>query len=275
MTADLDLSPEAVERLLSLPRLYLDDEGDLCCARNGYNLVACPAVGDQPTDDLLNPDMWEAIPQYQALACALAADNERLTVEIDRLAAALDEMTRRRNAWREKAAGYDELRASVRAGIEQAGGRNLSRVFLRGALVESEKSLAEAVAENARLRAERDEQRERAEEAESEITRAQEQVSAEFEGDCWKTLRNLLDRTGFDWSGYSEDGVTASDAQEWIVEELDRLEAELASAWQAGAEAMRDAAVASCADSWDDSAWSFVDRIRALPLPGQTKEDET
>lgn len=79
-------------------------------------------------------------------------------------------------------------------------------------------------AENARLRTERDKQRERAEEAESEITRTQEQVSTEFEGDCWKTLRKLLDRTGFDWSEYSEDGVTADDAYQWIVDELDRLE---------------------------------------------------
>lgn len=96
-------------------------------------------------------------------------------------------------------------------------------------------------AENARLRAERDEQRERAEEAESEITRAQEQVSAEFEGDCWKVMRNLLDRTDFDWPQYGDYGVTADDAHRWIVEELDRLEAERDAAWQAGAVAMREA----------------------------------
>ena len=140
-------------------------------------------------------------------------------------------------------------------------------------------------AENARLRAERDEQRDRAEEAESEITRAQEQVSAEFEGDCWKAMRNLLDRTGFDWSEYSEDGVTASDAQEWIVEELDRLEADRGAAWKAGAEAMREAAASvasnACLVPPDggnpteeerlvcEEAWR---RIRALPLPGQPKE---
>ena len=83
MTADLDLSPEAVERLLSLPRLYLDHEGDLCCERTGDNLVACPAVGDQPTSGLLNPDMWEAIPQFQTLARTLAAENTRLRAERD------------------------------------------------------------------------------------------------------------------------------------------------------------------------------------------------
>ena len=140
-------------------------------------------------------------------------------------------------------------------------------------------------AENARLRAERDEQRERAEEAESEITRAQEQVSDEFEGDCWKAMRNLLDRTGFDWSDYSEDGVTASDAQRWIVEELDRLEAERDAAWQAGAVAMRakatdradEIAVSMFVQQTGGAAQYFANRsdmaefiaraIRALPIP--------
>lgn len=124
MTADLDLSPEAVQRLAKV------------CCETGSNYMTAS--------------------QAPAVMRALAAENERLAVEIDRLAAALDEMTRRRNAWREKAAGHDDLRAAVRAGIEQAGERNLPRVFMRGALAESEQSLAEARAENARLRAERD-----------------------------------------------------------------------------------------------------------------------
>lgn len=55
--------------------------------------------------------------------------------------AQLSEMTRRRDEWRRKAEGYDELAAAVRAGIEEAGDRNLSRVFLRGALVDSERRL--------------------------------------------------------------------------------------------------------------------------------------
>ena len=55
-----------------------------------------------------------------------------------------------------------------------------------------------------------------------------------------------------------------------ILDELDRLRAERDAAWQAGA--MRSDAAASCAESWDDSASLFVDRIRALPLPGQPKE---
>jgi hypothetical protein len=68
--------------------------------------------------------------------------------------AALSEMTRRRDEWRAKAEGYDELANAVRAGIEEAGDRNLSRLFLRGALVDSEKRLADAEAERDALRAE-------------------------------------------------------------------------------------------------------------------------
>lgn len=124
-------------------------------------------------------------------------------------------------------------------------------------------------AENTRLRAERDEQRERAEEAESEITRAQEQVSAEFEGDCWKAIHNLLERTGFDWSEYSEDGVSASEAQRWIVEELDRLEAERDAAWQAGAEAMREEIAQWTVVYGFRDPLEIAYDIRALPLPGQ------
>ena len=106
--------------------------------------------------------------------------------------------------------------------------------------------------------------------------RAQEQVSAEFEGDCWKAMRNLLERTGFDWSEYSEDGVSASEAQRWIVEELDRLEAERDAAWQAGAEAMREAAAYEAWERWNDADAEITpdyiaDSIRALPLPGQPK----
>lgn len=138
-------------------------------------------------------------------------------------------------------------------------------------------------ADNAHLRAERDEQRERAEEAESEITRAQEQVSAEFEGDCWKVLRALLDRTDFDWPQYSEDGVSSDDAYQWIAEELDRLEAERDAAWQAGAEAMREAAaerltslaavLRKSENSYHQSqASAMLERagaIRALPIPSK------
>ncbi|VDS07529.1 hypothetical protein PARHAE_00706 [Paracoccus haematequi] len=56
----------------------------------------------------------------------------------------LYEMTRRRDEWKRKAEGCDELAAAVRAGINDAGERNLSRVFLRGTLVDSERRLKDA-----------------------------------------------------------------------------------------------------------------------------------
>lgn len=188
MTADLDLSPEAVER-----QLFGQERQDQ---------VSHYDRGRAAGRDEALSEVAPLIRKLSEQTSALASENERLTVEIDRLAAALDEMTRRRDAWREKAAGHDDLRAAVRAGIEQAGDRNLSRVFLRGALAESEQSLAEARAENARLRAERD------------------------------------------------------------------------AAWQAGAEAMREAA-ASVADDcckFGESPGAFSERIRDLPLPGRPKE---
>lgn len=55
----------------------------------------------------------------------------------------LAEMTRRRDEWRAKAEGYDDLRAAVRKGIAGAGDRNLSRVFLRGAMVELQAQVAD------------------------------------------------------------------------------------------------------------------------------------
>jgi len=64
--------------------------------------------------------------------------------EVIRLRAELAEMTRRRDEWSAKAKGYDALRAAVRARMAQAGSRSFSRVALRGALVESERSLSAA-----------------------------------------------------------------------------------------------------------------------------------
>lgn len=57
-----------------------------------------------------------------------------------------DEARRRRDEWRKKAEGFDALQSAVRQGIDEAGDRNLSRVFLRGALVVSEKERDAAIA---------------------------------------------------------------------------------------------------------------------------------
>jgi hypothetical protein len=64
------------------------------------------------------------------------------------------------------------------------------------------------------LRSERDEALNRVEELEG----YGEDVAAEFEKDCWKAMRSLLDECGFDWSG--GEAVTAEDARETIREEL-------------------------------------------------------
>lgn len=165
----------------------------------------------------------------------------------------------------------------------ERGFHGLAEVFdgeTRAILVNTAATLRALAAENARLRAEADNQRMRAEEAESENTRAQEQVSAEFEGDCWKVLRALLDRTDFDWPQYGDDRVTADDAYQWIVEELERLEAEHDATWQAGAEAMRESAISAVnataapivGTPYSAGGRVFADAIRALPLPDQSKE---
>lgn len=71
----------------------------------------------------------------------------------DQLRAQLVEMTRRRDAWRDKAAGFDVLAAAVRRGVADAGPRNLPRVFLRGAVVEQEIRIEALETERDRLRA--------------------------------------------------------------------------------------------------------------------------
>ena len=63
--------------------------------------------------------------------------------EVIKLRDQLAEMTRRRDEWRAKAGGYDDLRAAVRKGIADAGDRDLSRIFLRGAMVEMQAQVAE------------------------------------------------------------------------------------------------------------------------------------
>jgi hypothetical protein len=61
------------------------------------------------------------------------------------------------------------------------------------------------------------ENREHAERIE-ELTRDAENVSAEFEGDCWVAMRGLLDHLGYDWS--HGESVTAQEAYDWIAQEL-------------------------------------------------------
>ena len=69
-----------------------------------------------------------------------------MAVRLSEMQAERDEARRRRDEWRKKAEGFDALQSAVRSGIDEAGDRNLSRVFLRGALVVSEKERDAAIA---------------------------------------------------------------------------------------------------------------------------------
>lgn len=57
-----------------------------------------------------------------------------------------------------------------------------------------------------------------------------EAVSAEFEGDCWKAMRSLLEHCKFDWLMVDTDGLQADAAKEYLLECLDQLERDEASA---------------------------------------------
>jgi len=89
--------------------------------------------------------------------------------------------------------------------------------------------LARKDAEIKRLRAERDAALRDFDDLHDEYNDHQEKVSADFEGDCWIALRNLLTKTGWtDWT--DPDGVTAEQAYEYLAEGMDNVDAELAAA---------------------------------------------
>ena len=73
---------EDVERMLT-PRLFLDGDGDLCCEREGHNLVACPAVSDEHPWPLLNADVWQNIPAMQEALRVLLDRAEKAEAERD------------------------------------------------------------------------------------------------------------------------------------------------------------------------------------------------
>jgi archaellum component FlaC len=51
-----------------------------------------------------------------------------------------------------------------------------------------------------------------------------EKVAAEFEGDCWKAMRSLLNECHFDWGYADPEGVSAEDAREHISTTLAEFE---------------------------------------------------
>lgn len=51
-----------------------------------------------------------------------------------------------------------------------------------------------------------------------------ESVSLDFEKDLWKAMRRILDRLKFDWSGVGSEGVTADEAEDFVMDALTALE---------------------------------------------------
>lgn len=61
------------------------------------------------------------------------------------------------------------------------------------------------------------------EEAQGQIEEMQAEmgvVSDEFEKDCWRSMRHLLDLCGFNWRDVGLDGVTALEAEEFVETSL-------------------------------------------------------
>jgi hypothetical protein len=95
-------------------------------------IAAVPAVND---------DRIEALTEELEFANAAAKVAADL---IETLKAERNEAIRRRDAWKAKAEGYDEMAAAVRSKIKSEPA-TLSRVLLRGALAEIEARFAKAV----------------------------------------------------------------------------------------------------------------------------------
>ena len=73
------------------------------------------------------------------------------------------------------------------------------------------------------LEGERDDALERVDELEQNA----EVISDEFEKDCWKALRRVLELCKFDWRDVEPDGLNADDAFEYIRESIENVEADL------------------------------------------------
>ena len=77
----------------------------------------------------------------------------------------------------------------------------------------------------------------------------------------------------------AHDIARLKDSETHWLNEADRLRAERDAAWQAGAEAMREAAADEALERWTDEEtenrpYHIADAIRALPLPGQPTNNE-
>jgi len=65
---------------------------------------------------------------------------------------------------------------------------------------------------------------ERLQEANEELERNAEIVSANFEKDCWRAMRKLLEMTGYD---FTDEGVTADEAFEHLADDIKAGNAQL------------------------------------------------
>ncbi|SHE78690.1 hypothetical protein SAMN05444339_10260 [Loktanella atrilutea] len=98
---------------------------------------AAPKLDPMPRRDMeLPPSIGEA---------ALIAENARLLTE-------RDEAYRRRDAWRAKAEGYDDVRLALREKVGAPWPPNLSRLMWAGLAADEKKRADDAGAENTRLR---------------------------------------------------------------------------------------------------------------------------
>lgn len=131
------------DALIDLPELMMEafyDDGLGCIVRHADQMMAAMTrvlavvrEHDAPTLATLRASLAEA----EARAATLAAER--------------DEAIRRRDAWRDKAAGYDEMAAAVRSKAKEAG-PSIARALLRGALVEAEARAGRAEAALERMR---------------------------------------------------------------------------------------------------------------------------
>lgn len=99
--------------------------------------------------------------------------------------------------------------------------RDLAHQDARVAAQADELTTLRAVVEACRL------DKEEAEARIEELKDAAEDVSTEFEKDCWKAMRRILNKLEFDWSG---DPVTVDLAETSIVDSIDDMKRERVAA---------------------------------------------
>ena len=103
-----------------------DDSYLLACVKEGR--IAIIALSEK------NADLAAAIRE-------LEAERDQWRVDCEEFRRERDEALRRRDTWKAKAEGYDEMAAAVRAKVK-AEPATMSRLLLKAALIESEAKVA-------------------------------------------------------------------------------------------------------------------------------------